>query len=142
MSTAFASRTEQASPTFSLLTADDLYFFNEGTHYDLWKKLGSHIVRQEGLTGTYFAVWAPNAEVVSVIGDFNDWDGKSHLLRQRGGSGIWEGVIPDIDVGSRYKYHILSRNKRYKVDKADPFAFRQEPEPGRASVVWELNYDW
>jgi 1,4-alpha-glucan branching enzyme len=140
MSTTFVSNTQSQDVT--LLTADDLHLFNEGTHYDLWKKLGSHVVRRGDTTGTYFAVWAPNASAVTLIGDFNAWNNKTHPLRQRGRSGIWESFVPHLEAGNRYKYHIVSRKSGYEVDKADPYAFRQEPEPGRASVVWELDYDW
>ena len=125
----------------SLLSDDDLHWFNEGTHYDLWKKFGSHIVQQGGKIGAYFAVWAPNAKSVSVIGDFNEWQTRRHALQQRGTYGIWEGFITDVGVGAAYKYHIVARGG-YKVDKFDPLSFRQEPSPGRASVVCELNYDW
>jgi 1,4-alpha-glucan branching enzyme len=126
----------------SLLSADDVHFFNEGTHYDLWKKLGAHVMRDGDIAGTHFAVWAPNAERVSVIGDFNNWNKKRHPLRPRGNSGIWEGLIPHVEPSSRYKYHIVSRGGGYEVDKADPFGFLHECSPGRASVVWELDYDW
>jgi 1,4-alpha-glucan branching enzyme len=126
----------------SLLSDDDLHLFNEGTHYDLWKKLGSHVIRQGDVTGTYFAVWAPNARDVSVIGEFNGWNKDRHHLRQRGRSGIWEGLIPHIEAGTIYKYHIRSHARGYEVDKADPYAFRQEMPPGRASLVWQLDYDW
>jgi 1,4-alpha-glucan branching enzyme len=142
MSTAFAPHNELVRTDFSLLTGDDLFLFNEGTHYDLWKKLGSHVVRTGEANGAYFAVWAPNAQSVSVIGDFNDWDKNRHHLRQRGSSGIWEGLIPDLQAGASYKYHIRSRVKNYEVDKADPYAFREQPGGGRASVVWELDYEW
>src|SRR5215213_717329 len=109
MSTAYAPRTDRPRSDFSLLTDDDLHLFNEGTHYDLWKKLGSHVVRTGEATGTYFAVWAPNAQEVSVIGDFNGWDKSRHQLAERGHSGIWETFIPDIQAGAPYKYHIISR---------------------------------
>src|SRR6188508_1197018 len=131
MSTAFAPHNELVRTDFSLLTGDDLFLFNEGTHYDLWKKLGSHVVRTGEANGAYFAVWAPNAQSVSVIGDFNDWDKNRHHLRQRGSSGIWEGLIPDLQAGASYKYHIRSRVKNYEVDKADPYAFREQPGGGR-----------
>jgi 1,4-alpha-glucan branching enzyme len=126
----------------SLLTDDDLHLFNEGTHYDLWKKLGAHIVTSGGVRGVYFAVWAPNARAVSVIGEFNEWNKDRHPLRQRGTSGIWEGLISNIESGTLYKYHIASRVRGYNVDKADPIAFRNEIPPGRASIVWPLDYDW
>jgi 1,4-alpha-glucan branching enzyme len=126
----------------SLFTADDLHLFNEGTHYDLWRKLGAHVLPIVDTIGTYFAVWAPNAERVSVIGDFNSWDNERHPLRQRARSGIWEGFVPDVEAGASYKYRIVSRGSGHAADKADPFAFRQERSPGRASVVWRLDYDW
>ncbi len=80
----------------SLLTDDDLHYFNEGTHYRLYQKLGAHLLQLEGVEGTYFAVWAPNAERVCVIGDFNHWDKNSHPLQARGQSGVWEGFIPHV----------------------------------------------
>ncbi len=126
----------------SLLTDDDAYLFNEGTHYDLWRKLGAHVVPEDRDRGAYFAVWAPNAEQVSVVGDFNRWDKDSHQLRPRGTSGIWQGQIVDAGHGSLYKYHIVARDSDYSVDKFDPFAFHEERSPGRASVVWDLRYDW
>src|SRR3954454_12583441 len=142
MSTLLAQPSASIDHNPSLLTDDDLHLFNEGTHYDLWKKLGAHVVQQGDLLGTHFAVWAPNAESVSVIGDFNQWNKNSNQLNQRGRSGIWEGFIPHIAQGTAYKYHILSRKNRYEVDKADPFGFRQEQGGGRASVVCELDYEW
>jgi len=126
----------------SPITEDDLYLFNEGTHYDLWKKLGAQPMRQGNATGIHFAVWAPNAAAVSVIGDFNQWDNSVHQLVERNTSGIWQGLVPELGSGTRYKYHITSRKNGYEVDKADPFAFHQEPGPGRASVVWDLSYEW
>jgi 1,4-alpha-glucan branching enzyme len=126
----------------SLLTDDDLHLFNEGTHYDLWRKLGSHVVRNGDVSGTYFAVWAPNARRVAVIGEFNQWDKGRHLLRQRGRSGIWEGLIPNIAAGTLYKYHITSHVGGYSADKADPYAFQHETPPRRASIVSQLDYDW
>ncbi|MGA2264100.1 MAG: 1,4-alpha-glucan branching protein GlgB [Acidobacteriota bacterium] len=126
----------------SLLSADDLYMFNEGTHYRLYNKLGSHLCRLGGVIGAYFAVWAPNAEYVSVVGEFNGWDRNSAPLAQQGHSGIWEGFLPGVTRGTLYKYHIESRYHRYRVDKADPFANATEMPPGTASAVWELTYAW
>src|SRR3954470_19730867 len=142
MSTILEAPIERPVLQGNLVTEDDLYLFNEGTHYELWKKLGSHVVRDQDRVGTHFAVWAPNARSVSVIGDFNDWCYDCHPLRQRGRSGIWEGFIPDVDVGTRYKYHIASRANGYSVNKADPLGFRHETTAGRASIVWNLDYDW
>src|SRR5687768_1653803 len=134
MSTMTARHTEAVHYNVSLLTNDDLHLFNEGTHYDLWKKLGSHVVRDREVRGTYFAVWAPNSRSVSVIGDFNDWDKGRHLLQQRGRSGIWEGLIPNIEAGALYKYHIASHVGGYSADKADPYAFQHETPPRRGSI--------
>jgi 1,4-alpha-glucan branching enzyme len=127
---------------FSLLTDDDLFLFNEGSHFRLYQKMGAHQVTVDGKEGTYFAVWAPDAEGVYVIGDFNGWDKRCHSLRPRGQSGIWEGFIEGVKKGNLYKYHIISRYNGYRVDKADPFAFHNEIPPGTASIVWDLDYIW
>jgi len=126
----------------SLLTEDDLYLFNEGSHFRLYEKLGAHPMETDGVEGTYFAVWAPDAEQVSFIGDFNGWDRDSHPLRPRARSGIWEGFIPGVGRGAIYKYHIASRHNGYRVDKADPFATMNETPPKTASLVWDLEYEW
>lgn len=126
----------------TLLTDADLHLFNEGTHYELWRKLGSHVVQIDGQLGTHFAVWAPNAKSVAVIGEFNHWNKAHCLLRPRGNSGIWEGFLPGVDVGTIYMYHIISHANDYTVDKADPFAVRAEIPPRNGSVVWNLDYDW
>jgi len=125
----------------TLLSDQDLYLFNEGTHFHLYDKLGAHPVTVGG-DGTYFAVWAPNAERVSVMGDFNGWDPAPAPLRSRGASGIWEGVVPGVGPGARYKYHIASRYLGYRVAKADPLAFWNEVPPQTASVVASLEYEW
>ena len=130
------------SHELSLLSDQDIYWFNEGTHLDLQEKLGSHVVRRGNVEGTYFAVWAPNAKSVSVFGDFNRWDKRSHPLRPRGQSGIWERFLPGLGTGTLYKYHIESHLNGYKVDKADPFAVYHEVAPKTASVVWDLDYEW
>jgi 1,4-alpha-glucan branching enzyme len=126
----------------SPITEQDLYLFNEGTHYRLHEKLGAHPGFEEEEEGTRFAVWAPNAERVSVIGDWNDWAKGKDLLAERGSSGVWEGFVPGVMPGARYKYHVESRFKGYRVDKADPFAFAAETPPEKASVVWDLDYTW
>lgn len=126
----------------TLLGDDDLHYFNEGTHARLYEKLGAHPLLVGETRGTYFAVWAPNAERVSVIGDFNGWDKASHALQPRGQSGVWEGFLHGVASGSAYKYHIVSRHGGYHVDKADPYGFCHETPPKTASVVWELWYDW
>ena len=126
----------------SLLSDDDLYLFNEGSHYKLYEKLGAHPLTIDGTKGTYFAVWAPNAREVYVIGDFNGWDRTLHRLQHRGKSGIWEGFINGINTGSVYKYYIVSRYHNYTVEKADPFAFFSETPPKTASIVWDMDYRW
>ncbi len=122
----------------TLLTDQDLYLFNEGTHLELGAKLGAHLVAD----GVYFAVWAPNAEQVCVMGDWNGWNPTSHALRAREGSGIWEGVVPGLGRGERYKFRIMSRYRGYRIDKADPFAVYHEEPPHTASRVWSLDYAW
>ncbi|MCJ7510416.1 MAG: 1,4-alpha-glucan branching enzyme, partial [Dehalococcoidia bacterium] len=126
----------------TLFTKDDLYLFNEGTHFHLYEKLGAHRMTVDGEEGMYFAVWAPDARHVFVVGNFNGWDKGSHPLRPRGRSGIWEGFVPGVRRGALYKYHIVSRYKGYRVDKTDPFAFYDEVSPKTASVVWDLDYSW
>lgn len=126
----------------TLLSDQDVYLFNEGTHAGLHDRLGAHPMVAEGESGTCFAVWAPNAEEVSVIGDFNGWDRRSEPLRSRGNSGIWEGFVTGVEPGAVYKFHILSRGTGYRVDKADPFAAYAEVPPKTASVVWDPTYDW
>jgi 1,4-alpha-glucan branching enzyme len=126
----------------SLLTEDDLYLFNEGSHFRLYEKLGAHPVIIDGQGKTCFAVWAPNAKGVFLTGDFNGWNKSSHPLQPKGQSGIWEGVFPGIGHGTLYKYHIVSHYHDYQVDKTDPFAFYHEIPPRTASIVWNLDYKW
>jgi len=127
----------------SRFTAHDIYLFKQGTLFRLYDKLGSHIMNIEGTEGVYFALWAPNAKAVSVIGDFNRWNPDSHGLSPRDDeSGIWEGFIPKIKKGDIYKYHIVSRYGKYRVEKGDPFAFYWEAPPRTASRVWRLNHTW
>jgi len=130
------------TPPFSLLTAHDSYLFNEGSHFRLYEKLGAKVVSLDGTTGTYFAVWAPNAERVSVIGNFNGWNQASHPLHAKGQTGIWEAFVPGIGKGTLYKFHIESRFNGYRADKADPFALFNEIPPKSASIVWDLDYPW
>lgn len=128
---------------FSLFTDYDIYLFKEGNHFSCYNRLGSHIIKSEDKDGTYFAVWAPNAEYVCVIGDFNQWDNKAHPLKPRDdGSGIWEGFISGVGKGAIYKYHLISRYNNYRVDKGDPYAFYWERPPNTGSVVWDLDYEW
>jgi 1,4-alpha-glucan branching enzyme len=126
----------------TLLSSKDVYLFNEGTHFHLYERLGSHPGIMEGVAGTHFAVWAPNAKQVSVMGDFNGWNTAAHPLRPHGDSGIWEGFIERVGKGVCYKYHIRSRYSGYKADKADPFAFYAERPPRTGSIVWDLDYTW
>jgi 1,4-alpha-glucan branching enzyme len=126
----------------TLLSKDDLYLFNEGTHFHLFDKLGAHLLEHGGIRGTNFAVWAPNAEAVSVIGSFNDWQTGKHPLSPVRESGIWEGFFPEAGKGTLYKFHIRSRTGNYEVDKTDPFAFFNEIPPKTASIVWDLQYTW
>jgi 1,4-alpha-glucan branching enzyme len=135
------SRRSATRDDFSLITDDDLYLFNEGTHRRLASFMGAHPLPDKRTRATSFAVWAPNAREVSVVGDFNDWDGSEHGLRPRGVSGIWEGVFRDVTPGQIYKYEIITVNGD-RVQKADPFALRTEEPPRTGSVVWNLDYDW
>ncbi len=124
----------------SLLSPFDLHLFNEGTHTHLYEKLGAHPAADG--SGTTFGVWAPNADSVSVIGDFNGWNRTANLLQPREQSGIWEGFIPGARHGAMYKYCVHSRVTRNGVEKADPFATFAEPPPRQASVIWDLGYEW
>ena len=126
------------SPTaLARLTGHDLYLFREGTHSRLYEKLGAHVEPD----GTHFAVWAPNAAQVSVIGDFNGWDPRANPMRgerrrhlERDGAGAKQGSL--------YKYHVVSRHGNHRADKSDPYAFRAEAPPKTGSMVWKLDYEW
>jgi 1,4-alpha-glucan branching enzyme len=132
-----------SATTAPFLTDYDLFLLGEGTHYRIYDKLGAHATEFDGVAGTHFALWAPNARQVSVIGDFNGWRRGSHALRTRGVSGIWEGFVSNVGPGALYKYAIDSRYRDYRVDKADPFGFAAEVRPRTASRVWDLtNYTW
>ncbi len=125
------------------LTDYDLHLWMEGSHHRAWEKMGAHLAEVKGEKGTRFAVWAPNARRVSVVGDFNEWKEGAHSLSTRGDSGIWEGFIPHVKQGDLYKYAVESQHNGYKVQKADPFGFACEIRPQTASVVWDLSgYDW
>ena len=134
--------TRRRSEPTSLVGEQDLYLFNEGSHTQLYQKLGAHPMSLEGNDGTHFAVWAPNASSVSVIGDFNGWKRDAHPLRPRDSSGIWEGFVSGAAPGAHYKYFISSRYRGYRVEKADPLAFHAETPPNTASTIWTLEYDW
>ncbi len=121
----------------------DIYLFKQGNHYQLYNRLGSHLMFRGEQRGVYFAVWAPNASCVSVVGAFNDWNPESHPLQIRSDqSGIWEGFLPDLDPGLVYKYHIQSNMTETPLLKTDPFAKRVESPAEMLSVVWDLDYDW
>jgi len=127
----------------SLFTEFDINLFKAGKHYRLYEKFGSHRTTVNGVEGVYFAVWAPSAKSVSVIGDFNFWVEGMHQLNVRwDSSGIWEGFIPGVEKGSGYKYKIHSNNHDIKTEKADPYARRSEHNPKTASIVWEASYKW
>lgn len=126
-----------------LLTDYDLYLLGEGTHYRAYEKLGAHVREVNGIKGVHFAVWAPNARTVSVIGEFNGWDSRVNLMHCRGSSGIWELFIPGVEAGALYKYKIKSRVRLYEAEKADPYGFGNEGPPGMASVVVDLDtFQW
>ncbi len=137
-------RRRAASPggSVTLLMDEDLHLYNEGTHFRVYEKLGAHRIVADGAEGCVFAVFAPNARDVSVIGDWNGWDEASHPLRPRAQSGIWEGFLPGVGAGAVYKYHVVSRHNGYRVDKADPFAFAAELPPRTGSVVMDLDFEW
>ncbi len=126
-----------------VLSEFDLYLMAEGTHHTQYEKLGAHKMVVQGTEGVLFAVWAPNAIRVSVVGDFNQWDGRRHMMRVRGATGIWEIFIPGLREGTRYKFEIKSRFKGFIAQKADPYAFYSEVRPKSASVVWNVDlYKW
>jgi 1,4-alpha-glucan branching enzyme len=125
------------------LTDFDIYLWSEGSNYRSYDKMGAHVIERDGIAGTHFAVWAPNARAVSVIGDINGWRLDVNALHPRGVSGIWEGFIPGIGVGALYKYAITSQYNDYRVTKADPYAFAAEIRPRTASKVWDIaGYEW
>ena len=131
-----------ANTSLSILTDYDIYLFNKGDHRHLHRKLGAHIEVIEGVEGTYFAVWAPCARSVSVIGDFNGWNGSKHPMTAIGSSGVWEVFIPGIARGALYKYQIITQ-KEELLNKADPYAFYSELRPDTASIVYDIEgYQW
>ncbi|AFY80523.1 1,4-alpha-glucan branching enzyme [Oscillatoria acuminata] len=123
------------------LTDLDIHLFAEGNHHRIYEKLGAHTLEVNGVKGVYFAVWAPNARNISVLGDFNHWDGRKHQMAKRG-NGVWELFIPDLGVGEHYKYEIKN-SAGHIYEKSDPYGFQQEPRPKTASIVTDLdNYNW
>ncbi|MEK7325212.1 MAG: alpha-amylase family glycosyl hydrolase, partial [Chloroflexota bacterium] len=126
-----------------VLSEEDLYLFNEGNHFKLYEKMGAQMIEMEGARGVSFTVWAPSAERVSLVGNFNGWDGRRHPMRPRGASGMWELFIPGLGAGELYKYEIKSRHRGYLVTKADPFGFASEMRPNTASAVCDIHhFDW
>jgi 1,4-alpha-glucan branching enzyme len=126
-----------------VLSDFDLHLMGEGTHYKKYERMGAHLVEMEGVRGVAFAVWAPNAKRVSVVGNFNHWDGRRHPMRVRGSTGIWELFVPGLSEGEVYKYEIRSRYNDYLAVKADPYAFFSEERPRTASVVHSIErYEW
>ena len=127
----------------SFLTDFDLHLFNEGTHCRIYDKLGAHITSVDGVKGTHFAVWAPNAANVAVIGDFNQWDAAKNPMTLAAQSGIWSTFIPELLEGTIYKYHVASKVNGYNAEKTDPVGFASEMRPKTASVVWDIDkYKW
>jgi 1,4-alpha-glucan branching enzyme len=120
----------------------DLHLIGEGSHHLLYEKLGAHPLRHESVAGVRFGVWAPNASRVSVVGDFNDWDGRRHVMRRHPSVGVWEIFIAGLGPDTLYKYELLDGAGRMLPLKADPFAFRCEPPPGNASIVSASSYEW
>ena len=124
-----------------LLTEQDIYHFREGTYFRAYERLGAHADPAGG--ATHFAVWAPNAEAVSVLGDFNGWNRGTHALEpRRDSSGIWQGSISGVGRGALYKYAITARHSGEMLEKCDPYGFCTEVPPRTASVVWDLAYQW
>ena len=126
-----------------LLSDFDLYLMGEGRHYDTYEKLGAHVQTLSGVRGVNFAVWAPSARRVSVVGDFNQWDGRVNPMRARGSSGVWELFLPELSEGAVYKYEIIGPRGEVLPLKADPYGFRSELRPNTGSVVASLDtYQW
>ena len=130
----------------NMLTAHDIYLFREGTHGRLYQRMGCHLVRNAGggaASGASFAVWAPNAARISVVGEFNGWESAAHPMQARAdGSGVWERFVPGVERGQTYKYRVISAHAESAVDKADPYAFFAEVAPATGSRVWALDHDW
>ena len=122
----------------NIITKDDCYLFGQGVHYEIYKKLGSHPITYRGKDGFYFAVWAPHAKAVSVVGDFNNWDSEADYMTTLRTSGIWEIFIPGVMAGQRYKYAICTQSGKM-IYKADPYACYAEVRPATASVVYDTS---
>ena len=126
----------------AMLGEFDLYLIGQGSHRDIFKKLGAHPATSLGVSGTFFAIWAPNASRVSVIGEFNDWDGRCHVMRLHPGNGLWEIFVPGVEQGAYYKFELLDKQGELLPFKADPLGQFHEPPPGNASVVYQSSYEW
>ncbi len=125
------------------LTDYDVYLWAQGSHFRAHDKLGAHLTQRDGVAGARFAVWAPDAERVSVVGDFNGWREGAHPMRPVASSGVWECFVPGVGPGALYKYAVVSRHHGYRVEKADPYAFAAEIRPQTASKVCDLSgYAW
>ncbi|MES1165311.1 MAG: 1,4-alpha-glucan branching enzyme, partial [Verrucomicrobiota bacterium] len=120
----------------------DLHLLGEGTHARLFEKMGAQVAVRDGQKGTQFSVWAPNAETIDVLGDWNDWLPGATPMKSLGPSGVWQAFAREAAPGHRYKLHIRSREGGYTVDKADPFAFASEVPPAKASVIAAMDYAW
>jgi 1,4-alpha-glucan branching enzyme len=142
-----ATRQDSHTSELSMLTAHDIYLFREGTHGRLYQGMGCHLVSkgsgEGGASGASFAVWAPNAARISVVGEFNGWESTAHPMQARAdGSGVWERFVAGVEQGQNYKYRVVSAHGASAVDKADPYAFFTEVAPSTASRVWVLDYNW
>src|SRR5437667_106939 len=119
----------------------DLHLAMEGRHENLYERLGAHVREIDGVVGTAFAVWAPNARSVAVVGDFSSWDGRLHPMRSLGSSGIWELFVPGVEEGSKYKFELRTQDGRLRL-KSDPVAFAAEVPPANASIVHRRRHEW
>lgn len=128
--------------TYPIWTEYDLYLFHQGSHDQLWEKMGSHPAVYDGVEGVAFSVWAPNARRIAVIGEFNDWSPDAHLMERLNEEGVWQCFVGGAKVGQSYKYHLVSQVDDYWVEKSDPYGFWMETRPGTASRVADLSYDW
>jgi 1,4-alpha-glucan branching enzyme len=133
--------TSTTTPASHVISEYDLYLFGEGNHTRIYDKLGAHPITVAGTAGVHFAVWAPNADRVSVVGDFNAWDGRRHPMQMLGASGVWDLFVPDVTVGARYKYEVRTRHGAITL-KADPYGFAFELPPATASIVCRSDHDW
>ena len=125
-----------------MLTSYDLHLLGEGTHFEAFQKLGAHVIEHDGVSGVHFAVWAPNARRINVVGDFNDWKGSAHPMRMLEGSGYWETFVPTLTLGAKYKFEVFGADGR-TVLKSDPCGRYFEIPPRTASIVWDSSgYEW